>query len=58
MWGACGERGVRGDGRVRSVGAVGQRRGVHVVVVHHWAGQNQLEQTETQRHKHSQALCL
>lgn len=30
-----------------SLGAVGQRRGVDVVVVHDRAGQNQLQQTET-----------
>lgn len=40
----CRQRGERGDGRAGSMGAVGQRRGVDVVVVHHWAGQHQLEQ--------------
>lgn len=37
--------GVRGNRRVGGVGAEGQRGGVDVVVVHHRAGQHQLEQT-------------
>lgn len=61
MWGVCGVCGVcrvcrvcgvRGDGGMSCVWAEGQWRGVDVVVVHHWAGQHQLEQTAgTDTHK-------
>lgn len=45
-----GDGGVCGDGRMSSMGAVGQRRGVDVVVVHDRAGQHQLEQTGGGKH--------
>lgn len=45
MRGVCRVCGVRGDGGVSRVRTEGQRRGVDVVIVHHWAGQHQLEQT-------------